>query len=196
MKKYSGKFILRLPPLLHRTLSENAASAALSLNAYCLKRLFPAVKEEHRWNGKEASISRWTERICQVWKGQVVGVVLFGSAAREMLRADSDIDLLIVFKSDSSVTRKDYQLWDKEIAPSIANYFANEVSPHFAILPSSVFLAGSLWYEIAIEGLVIWQDDYRVIRFLTDIRREIASGKIKRYTSHGHPYWHKEGLNA
>lgn len=196
MKKYSGKFILRLPPPLHRTLSENAASAALSLNAYCLKRLFPAVNEDSIRDSKDVPNSGWTDLVCQVWKRDIIGIILFGSAARETLRAHSDIDLLIVFKPSSSVTREDYRLWDKEIAPSLINHFAHEVSPHFAVLPPSVYAAGSLWYEVAIEGRVIWEEEGKVSLLLIDIRREIARGKIKRYTSHGHPYWHKEGLNA
>ena len=38
-QEYSGKFVLRIPPELHKALSLQALSEGLSLNAYCTARL-------------------------------------------------------------------------------------------------------------------------------------------------------------
>ena len=38
-KKFSGKFVLRLEPALHRRLAAKAIAAGESLNSYCIKTL-------------------------------------------------------------------------------------------------------------------------------------------------------------
>lgn len=38
-KKFSGKFVLRLEPALHRRLAAKAMAAGESLNSYCIKTL-------------------------------------------------------------------------------------------------------------------------------------------------------------
>jgi predicted HicB family RNase H-like nuclease len=38
-KKFSGKFVLRLEPALHRRLAAKAIAAGESLNSYCVKTL-------------------------------------------------------------------------------------------------------------------------------------------------------------
>jgi HicB family len=41
-KKFSGKFVLRLEPIIHRRLAAKALAAAESLNSYCVKTLVKA----------------------------------------------------------------------------------------------------------------------------------------------------------
>jgi predicted HicB family RNase H-like nuclease len=41
-KKYSGKFVLRLEPALHRRLAAKALAAGESLNSFCVKKLIKA----------------------------------------------------------------------------------------------------------------------------------------------------------
>ena len=41
-KKYSGKFVLRTEPALHRRLALKALAAGESLNSYCVKALCKA----------------------------------------------------------------------------------------------------------------------------------------------------------
>ena len=38
-KKFSGKFVLRLEPAIHRRLAAKALAAGESLNSYCVKAL-------------------------------------------------------------------------------------------------------------------------------------------------------------
>ena len=41
-KEFSGKFVLRLEPALHRRLAAKAIAAGESLNSYCVKTLVKA----------------------------------------------------------------------------------------------------------------------------------------------------------
>jgi predicted HicB family RNase H-like nuclease len=41
-KKFSGKFVLRLEPVLHRLLAAKALAAGESLNSFCVKSLLKA----------------------------------------------------------------------------------------------------------------------------------------------------------
>ena len=41
-KKFSGKFVLRVEPVLHRRLAAKAPAAGESLNSFCVKALFKA----------------------------------------------------------------------------------------------------------------------------------------------------------
>ena len=41
-KKFSGKFVLRVEPVLHRRLAAKATAAGESLNSYCVKTLVKA----------------------------------------------------------------------------------------------------------------------------------------------------------
>jgi predicted HicB family RNase H-like nuclease len=41
-KKFSGKFVLRLEPAMHRRLAAKALAAGESFNSYCIKTLVKA----------------------------------------------------------------------------------------------------------------------------------------------------------
>ena len=51
--------------------------------------------------------------------------------------------------------------------------------------------AGSLWFEAAVDGIVLHDVDDDVARFLGSIRRLIASGKVRRLSAYAHPNWVK-----
>ena len=66
------------------------------------------------------------------------------------------------------------------------------IFPPFCPSPSkNTQAAGSLWYEAAIEGSVLWEHTHKVSFFLQTVRKAMAAGKIQRRLSHGHPYWIK-----
>jgi predicted nucleotidyltransferase len=112
----------------------------------------------------------------------LLGVVLFGSTARGEDHLASDVDLLIVVASALPLTRRLYALWDKHLSGEL-------YSPHFVHLPEDIASAGSIWFETAVDGVILYEVDRQISRFLSRIRRAIADGEVLRKIADGHPYW-------
>jgi hypothetical protein len=177
----SGRFVLRLSPQLHETLRGEASREGLSLNTLCRQIL-----EHHARGGSKSPDlgemeSGLVTRIAQAFGASLQGVILFGSVARGTARMESDIDLLIVFSADKVVTRRLYAQWDE--------WFAGNISPHFVQLPANAADAGTIWLESSVDGVVWYDRDGGVSRFLAEIRRMIAGGQFSRREAYGLPYW-------
>ncbi len=100
-----------------------------------------------------------------------------GSAHGDTASAIAGDELLGV-----ALTRELYRRWDDLCAD-------RTVSPHFVHLPDGAASAGSIWYEVALEGIVLHECDRVITRTLQSLRRAIADGAVERRYSHGHPYW-------
>lgn len=168
----SGKFVLRLPPLLHRQLREEAEIHSASLNAWIISRL----------SGGQPSLNPAINQIKEAFGDSLIGVVLFGSNVRGEQRENSDVDLLIVMHEDAALDRALYKKWDEKLD------IGHEYSPQFSHFPKGE-KASSLWLEVAMEGEILLDTDYQIKVKLRDIRESIAAGKYVRKISHGHPYW-------
>jgi predicted nucleotidyltransferase len=176
-KTASGRFVLRLRPSVHESLREVASQRGVSLNAICEEALEALVSGKREDPHVIAGIR-------ELLGDSMIGVVLFGSVARGDSRNSSDTDLLIVLDRPRPLSRKLYSLWDD-------HFGENRHSPHFVHLPEKTEDAGSLWCEAAVDGIVLVDHEGEVSRFLGTLRREIASGRLKRLSAYGHPYWVK-----
>ncbi|MBN2552763.1 MAG: toxin-antitoxin system HicB family antitoxin [Spirochaetales bacterium] len=184
-RKTSGKFVLRLPPELHLSLKNLAARKGISLNELCLravKSYITGIRADTSSGGSKDQ--RWFRVLEEQLGNSLLGVILFGSVARGENRGSSDVDLLIVVSSDLPLNRRLYAMWDEKLSEE-------PHSPHFVHLAETVSRAGSLWYEAAVDGIVLHETDGKISRFLSRIRRLIASGKLERKIAYGHPYWVK-----
>jgi len=114
----------------------------------------------------------------------LLGIVLFGSAARGESREDSDIDLLVVLGRERSLSRSLYSLWDERFG-------AIKESPHFVHIPVNPGCRLDLARSRS-RRYRLFDRNGVVLRFLGSIRRLIASGDRKRRWAYGHPYWVKE----
>ncbi len=183
----SGKFVVRLPPKLHASLKRRAREEGVSLNGLCLSALrrFLATGTEEAQEGAGIPL----QQVRSLLGESLCGILLFGSAARGERRESSDIDLMIVVSADLPLTRALYERWDQGIegAPT------SRLSPHFVHLPEDEGGAGSLWYEAAMDGVVLFEREGRISRFLRAVRRSMAEGKVQRKSAYGHPYWIKRG---
>ncbi len=179
----SGKFVLRLQPRLHLRLREEARRHEVSLNEWIVSRLEP--------NPLEAATVP-VEPILSAFDNQIEGVVLFGSTARGERRKDSDVDLLIVLRSDIEIRRGLYSAWDQKVAPLLGDVY----SPQFTHLHETTQSASSLWLEVAMEGQVLFDPEGQVRKFMRALREQIAEGAFVRKLSHGHPYWVRREENA
>ncbi len=125
------------------------------------------------------------EAAARVASDRLVGVVVFGSWARDEVGPDSDIDVLIVLDAEAPVTRSLYRAWDA--VP--VGWVDREVEPHFVTRPPAGRRVLGVWAEAAIDGVVLFERNLEVSRRLAGVRREIADGRIRRRTVHGQPYW-------
>lgn len=175
----SGRFVLRLPPALHGALQAAARAAGLSLNEHCVRRLStgPAVQAD-------ASASAVVGRASAIAGSALAGVVLYGSWARGQATDASDVDVLVAVDRDLRLTRDLYRRWDVEPV----QWHGRTVDPHFVHLPGDR-VSGSVWGEVALDGVVLFERDLRLSATLARIRREIATGRLVRRVVHGQPYW-------
>ena len=188
-KQPSGRFVLRLSPSVHESLRDEARRRQLSLNVICQKALEDYLARSLSTGGVENRKAPLVTPISELMGEALIGVVLFGSMARGEPRKSSDMDLLIVLGRDLPLTRSLYARWD-------ARFAGDEASPHFVHFPPEAMDAGSLWFEAAVDGIVLYEVDQQVSRFLGSIRRMIASGRLKRLFAYGHPYWVKNDEEA
>ena len=119
----------------------------------------------------------------QYFKKDLLGLLLFGSYARQQSFKTSDKDLLIVLQDCIPIKRNLYQEWDNNLAMHFVN-----VSPHFVHLPKLIHI-GTLWLEVALEGQMIFDRNQQLFGILSKIKQQIEQGKYIRKQAHGHPYW-------
>jgi len=185
MKEPSGRFVVRIPPDLHERTRLHAYEHGISLNECCRHAIEEYLAEKApvrpAVTGPE---ERWVRVAAEVIGEDLAGVALFGSFARGEAAKNSDIDLLIVTEPSVPLKRALYAAWDA--ASSDAT-----VSPHFVHLPEKVFEAGSLWYEVAIDGIVLFEKERLITGFLRTVRKAIADRLIERKNAYGHGYWIK-----
>lgn len=170
---YSGKFVLRIDPSLHEKLSIQAMAKNLSLNQVISNTLINTQNEIIK--------NDYTQKIINIFKDEIVGIILFGSYARSEETKDSDIDILIFTKSKPD--RSFYNKFDNIFQDS------ENLSPHFAQYKNDIMTYGSLVFEVSLDGLILFDDCNKTHKLLSKIRKEIAHGHLKRKTSYGHPYW-------
>ena len=176
--------MVRIPPDLHARATRAARELGVSLNEYCrlaVEQYTDGVVHQERDVGPHG---RWVRETRELVGDNLEGVVLFGSQARGEATTASDIDLLIVVSQAVDLSRELYHRWDTlGLDP--------RVNPHFVHSPGNVLAAGSIWYEVALDGIVLYERDRRVSGFLQSARQAIADGRIRRRYAHGHPYWVK-----
>jgi Nucleotidyltransferase domain len=196
MKPPSGRFVIRMSCALRGLLRDKALRTGQSLNQLCVSRLQAGVRH---CTAPKASAPRtslvsedFLNQIVQRWRSDLLGVVLFGSAARGDATEDSDIDLLLVLRPGKRITRDLYRDWDDFCVECAGAQDWACLSPHFASLPANVRDAGGLWHETALDGTPLWEQDRRVSRFLGSVREAMGLGKIRRRMLHGSLYWVKE----
>jgi hypothetical protein len=151
----------------------------LSLNEYCSRKLAaPSM------NPVEPGVSL-VERAAGMFGARLIGIVAYGSWARDELTDRSDLDALIIVTNDTGLNRDLYRRWDE--APLAWNGLC--IEPHFTHLPDADAPVAGFWVEVAIDGIVLFERSYAVSRRLVEIRRRLAGGELTRHSAHGQPYW-------
>ncbi len=181
LRKASGRFLLRISPELHELLRSSAREMGVSLNEYCAMKLAAPV----------ANLAPVQEAVDAVGRAaglfgeELVAVAVFGSWARGEAGPDSDVDLLIVLDGGISLSRDLYRKWDEDLI----RWEGMNVEPHFVRLPSDSRRVSGLWAEVALEGIVLFERELRLSRWLVRVRRAIVQGRVVRRVVNGQPYW-------
>jgi predicted nucleotidyltransferase len=175
----SGRFVVRLDPELHARLRKAAEKAGLSLNELCARRLALPLSDA---GGAGTALCT---QAASLLGDALLGVIAYGSWARDELASNSDVDVLIVVDEDTEISRDLYRHWEE----SPLSWDDRNVDIHFAHLPTSSDQAGGLWLDVAVDGVTLFDRDLRLSRTLAAIRYAVASGKIIRHHAHGQSYW-------
>ena len=151
----------------------------MSLNEFCARKLASP-------GGDVAGPTLMAiERAAAVLGSALLGIVAFGSWARDELAEGSDLDLLIIAESEMRITRELYHRWD--VSP--LSWRSLPVEPHFVHLPDPRTRVSGTWAEVALDGLVLFERGLAVSRLLADLRGKIAAGRLVRRRVHGQSYW-------
>lgn len=177
----SGRFVLRIDPLLHEALRTAARDAGLSLNDYCARKLGAPVPAADALADGAQAIARATH----LFGDRLVGVAVFGSWSRDDAADSSDVDLLVVVDAEVALTRGLYRTWDQDPV----NWNARDVEPHFVHLPDVETVNGGIWAEAALDGLVLYERRRQLSSALAAVRHRIGAGRLVRRLVHGQPYW-------
>jgi predicted nucleotidyltransferase len=177
----SGRFLLRIDPGLHAALRKAASDSGLSLNDYCARKLAAPLGNLTGLGGGASAV----ERAASLFGPNLIGVAAFGSWARGELSKSSDVDLLVCVETDVALTRALYREWDQRPVP----WNGRRLEAHFVHLRASGGRVGSVWAEVALDGVVLFERDFRISSKLVQVRHDILSGRIVRKIAHGQPYW-------
>ncbi len=178
-----------MPPELHGKLARQAEARGISLNKLCTKLLENSLQSEQSWISKKLE-QKLQDRIGE----DLLSICVFGSRTKNSHTENSDIDLLLVLKSERSIERKLYFEWDKIIENESEEDW-KLYSPQFVSLPRTYKEAGSLWLEVALSGVIVYETGDQVTKILEKLRSEIAAGTFERKLTHGQPYWTRKEVN-
>lgn len=90
---------------------------------------------------------------------------------------------MVVLDSRLSLTRKLYTSIDA------ASDEFGKIEVHISHLPSLDEGLSSLWAEIALDGIVLYERDFILTRICPLLRYKIAAGEYVRKSTHGQSYW-------
>ncbi len=176
--------MIRVGAERHARLRDEALNLGISLNELCVQLI-------DRSMGLESSADMPLIRSLQrEFKSDLIAIALFGSQVRGEARESSDIDVLIVLHSKHEITRDLYRRWDR-LQRESPEIFGSKLSPHFVSFFETSQRPTSLWLEVALDAKIIFDTEDRLHHQLLALRREIASGKMRRKKTHGHSYWER-----
>jgi predicted nucleotidyltransferase len=176
MSKDIKEFLVRLPLNIYEMAKVDADSRNISLNAFSKQAISAGLSFPE-------SFIQIQSLLRSLYPEQVVSILIFGSTARGDAFESSDVDVLLVLDSKIPIDRDLYTRIDK------IKLNGKEVSVSIVHLPIDVKNVGSLWLEVALDGIVLYDPDLKVSQFLTLVRQYILSGSVERKSSYGVPYW-------
>ena len=151
-----NRFLLRLDPETFQMLAKLSKRQKVSMNALCSR----FIKEGLAAGTQD---QKWIQTIVSAYQGDgLQSIVLFGSQARGEATASSDVDLLLVFSAGTKITRSLYRKFE-----TIMESFSEESrhSIHCVSIPEDVKSVSGFWFEIALDGIILWKKSEEISFF-------------------------------
>lgn len=145
-------------------------------------------------------LNNYLSRIKEDFGEDVISVILFGSVARGKWTLESDIDLLLIFSNDSTNLTKRLkkilfnfyefnQLIDKE-----GNQLYGIIQ-EVPLLQQDLNNFRTLFYDIAIDGILIFDRNNVGLEFINRIKRRIKDKGLKRiFLGEEDFYWKRKDV--
>lgn len=92
--------------------------------------------------------------------------------------------MLVVLEPTAQSTRSLYGRWDEVPLP----WQGRAVDAHFALLPSDPLSPSGFWAEVAVDGIITYDKDLRLSRWLAGVPRAILAGRLVPRVVHGQRY--------
>lgn len=184
MNDHSGKFVLRLPSHLHKTLALKAKRQGVSLNTVCVS-ILSGEKAEKEDSVIFKAFGNVLPDVKKHFGNHLLGIVAFGSQVTHEATETSDIDFLLILDETVEITRSLYRWWDEGIK------FSGEsvVNPHFVTFPANLEEVSGIWFEVAEHHIILYQQGKRIEKLFKNLSDMIDRGVVRRLISNGHPYW-------
>lgn len=131
----------------------------------------------------------------QVYGRRLQAVVVFGSVARDRIRPDSDIDLLVVAEPlpQGRLARMDeFDSVEDEVVPALAEARSQGVETYLSPLvrtSAELDQGGFLMFDIACDGRVCFDRHGEIARYLQRVREKLDRRGATRWTPGGDRYW-------
>lgn len=143
-----------------------------------------------------ADIVRVTVAACRsVYGERLVGVVLYGSVAKETMRPDSDVDLLVVVEPlpQGRLARMgEFASVELIVEPALDDARQKGVTTRLAPIVRTLDeldRSGFLVFDIACDGVLLDDTDGRVEAYLAAVRDRLERRGAQRRSFRGERYW-------
>lgn len=192
-KKEKRSLIVRMSKSQHVNLVNAAKRCDLSINKFILSLLAKEdlISSVGQYQSQSLNLltagvelSDLKDSLVKVYGSKLIAIAIFGSVARGTASLSSDLDLLIVLDRSVKIER---DLYDQLSLRKLLN---RDLSPVYVNLPETSSVS-PFWMEIAMDGVVIYDKDLILNRFLIFVRDLIVKNSWYRKFSHGQPYWVK-----
>lgn len=177
----SGKFVLRVHPVLHARLRKKSGEWGSSLNQTCLKIIERGLEIR---DGSHDRFMLALKNLKKQFRGHLLGLLVFGSHVNQQDFHSSDIDLLVLLDSKIKLSRTLYQIWDDSCDDNLKPV----MNPHFVHPPQNQPY-GSLWLEAVKKHRVLFDKKSMLQNILDQIHSYVMMGQVSQKISHGQPYW-------
>ena len=138
----------------------------------------------------------------EIYKEDLLSIILFGSVARGKWNNESDIDLFIIFSNKSSIrtainNRLTKIISDYERKTKLKNSKGNRLFStiqDISLLLKDLHAFRTIFYDIAMDGIILFDRNQTGFHFLKKIKKRIEEKGLKRVFIKENDYYWKRNV--